>query len=479
MPVTTNSRPNGAATRRGFLTGGLLSLLAGAAPGLPTVAAAEDAPNLLTQPRVRMAHLLRRAGFGATPAQLDQFVAMGYEATVDWLLNFQDRPDAADARLEGMQFDFAKREELKRWWVVRMLATDRPLQEKMTLFWHGLLTSGFSKVNKPELMQQQNELLRAHALGNVRTLLKAVSKDPAMLVWLDGNNSRKKAANENYARELMELFTMGIGNYTEADVKESARAFTGWTVNRDTFQAEFRWAQHDGGVKTFLGQTGRWGGDDIVDIILRQRVTAEYLSRRLFSFFGYRNPSRDTVGLLADVFTGSNWDIKAVMGALLLSDEFSSAPAYRALVKSPAEYLVGLLRTLNVETDGAGMPFQLREMGQDLLDPPNVAGWPGGGAWINSATWLQRVNFANGLITRRKGAPSASLTVAQPGDDPRALSQRLIDLLLDGNFDPARRANIEAWIYQNAPATLTTAFLNRQGRHLAYLLLASPDYQLA
>ncbi len=479
MAVTTTSVSNRATTRRGFLTGGLKGLLAGAAPGLPTVAAAEDAPNPLADPRVRMAHLLRRAGFGATPAELDQYLAMGYEATVDWLLNYQDRPDPADVLAEVLAFDFTRRDELKRWWVARMLKTNRPLQEKMTLFWHGLLTSGFSKVNKPELMKQQNELLRANALGNVRTLLKAVSKDAAMLVWLDGNNSRKKAANENYARELMELFTMGIGNYTEADVKESARAFTGWTINKDTLQAEFRKAQHDDGVKTFLGQTGRWSADDIVDIILRQRVAAEYLSRRLFTFFGYRNPSHDTVGLLADVFSASNWDIKAVMRALLLSDEFSSSQAYRALVKSPADYVVGVLRTLKVETDGDGMPFQLREMGQDILDPPNVAGWPGGGAWINSATWLQRVNFANGLITRRKGSPSASLAIAQPGEDSRALSQRLIDLLLDGNFDPDRRASVEAWIYQNAPATLTTAFLNRQGRHLAYLLLASPDYQLA
>jgi uncharacterized protein (DUF1800 family) len=426
-----------------------------------------------------MSHLLRRAGFGASPEEIDQYLAMGYDATVDWLLNYDGRPEPAEDKIASLTFDMTKREDLKRWWFVRMRYTNRPLQEKMTLFWHGLLTSGFSKVNRPDLLLRQNDLLRVNALGNFQTLMIAVSQDPAMLLWLDGNNSRRQAPNENYARELMELFTMGIGNYTETDVKEAARAFTGWTVNRTTGEAEFNPRAHDAATKTFLGQTGNWDGNDIVDIIMRQRATAEYISKRLFSFFAYRNPASATVSHLADVFTDSGYNIKQVVREILLSPEFSSPQAYRALVKSPVELVVGALRTLGLETDATGLPYATRLMGQDIFDPPNVAGWPGRPAWLNSATWLQRVNFMNTLVTRRKGPEGATLVMAADGGDPRVLGQRLLDTLVDGNLGACRRDALESYIYAGAPTTLTAAFANRQGRHLVYLLLASPEYQLA
>lgn len=463
--------------RRGLLTAGLLTALSGREAVLPP--RAEATPNPLGDPRVRTAHLLRRAGFGASPAEVEQFTAMGYQAAVDWLLFYDDRPDAALEKLPTFSFDTTKREDLKRWWLLRMRYTDRPLQEKMTLFWHGLLTSGFGKVNSIQALEAQNELLRANALGNYQALLIGISKDPAMLHWLDGHNSRKRSPNENYGRELLELFSMGIGNYTEDDVKAAARAFTGWLVNKDYSAAEFRPREWDDGEKTFLGQTGRWDGNDIIDIICRQRATAEYISKRLFSFFAYRNPMPETVSRLADVFTHSGYNIRAVMREIFLSPEFSSAQAYRALVKSPVELVVGTLRTLGLDTDGEGLAYQTRIMGQDIFNPPNVAGWPGGAAWLNSATWLQRVNYANAVVVKRKGPEGTVLAMDSGAGSPAGLLQHYLGNLVDGQMDSERRTAIEAFARAGAPATLTPQFMNRQARHLVYLLMAGPEYQLA
>lgn len=469
--------------RRGLLAGAALAALTvGDSVRLP---AAGAAPNPLADPRVRTAHLFRRAGFGATPEELDQFTAMGYDAAVDWLLTADQRPDAAETLVGPFVVDPAKpegqnREALRRWWLLRMRYTDRPLHEKMTLFWHGLLTSGFRKVNSVAFMHRQNEFLRANALGNFQTLLVGIAKDPAMLQWLDGNNSRRRAPNENFARELLELFSMGIGHYTEHDVREAARAFTGWSINREMGEAQFNPRQWDDGVKTFLGHTGRWDGNDIIDIVVRQRATAEYVSRRIFAFLAYRDPEPATVARLADVFTASGYNVRMVVREVLLSPEFSSARAYRALVKSPVELVVGALRALDIDTDGEGLPYQTRVMGQDLFDPPNVAGWPGGAAWLTSAFWLRRVNFVNAVVTRRRGPQpqTARLAAAAPAS-PADLVGRFADLLVDGVLAPERRAIIEAVALADAPETLTPQYLNRQGRHLLYLLLGGPEYQLA
>lgn len=462
--------------RRAFLGAAVLGGVGAAKLAMAQEAAA--APNPLDDPRTRLAHLLRRAGLGASPAEFDQFYAMGYHATIDWLLNYEGRNDVAEDRLAAATFDFTKREDLKRWWVVRMLTTNRPLQEKMVLFWHGLLTSGLGKVNDPLLMLRQNEFLRRNALGNFQTILAGITKDAAMLLWLDGHNSRKRAPNENYARELMELFTMGRGHYTEDDVKEAARAFTGWSVNRETREVSFNPKQFDDGQKTFLGRTGRWDANDIVDILVHQRATAEYISRRLFQFFAYREPSEQLVGRLGDVFEVSGFNIKQVVRAILLSNEFTAAPAYRALVKSPVELVVGTYRTLGLESTGDGLAGLMRAMGQDLFDPPNVAGWPGGAAWLNSNSWLQRVNFVNGIATRRKGDAGSFFTLAD-NLPPRQQGDQLMLQLVDGNLEPAQRSAVESYVYGGPAATLNRTFANRQGRDLAYLLMASPEYQLA
>ncbi|MBI2887264.1 MAG: DUF1800 domain-containing protein [Chloroflexi bacterium] len=473
--------PSTTASRRSALAAGLaatLSLLAGAQSH---AAASGESEIPISNPRLRIAHLLRRAGFGATKELLDQFEPLGYEATVDYLVNYEHIEDPIEERLAALPLDLAKGEDLRRWWYVRMAHTNRPLQEKMTLFWHGLLTSALSKVPAP-LMLRQNQFLREHAMGSFRQLLQGISTDAAMLIWLDGRSNRREHPNENYARELMELFTMGIGHYTEQDVREAARAFTGWTATREG-EVRFVPRLHDSGVKTFLGRTGRFGAEEIVDILVAQRATGEYIGRRLFSFFAYRNPEREIVQELADVYFLSGYSIKDVVRHILLSDAFSSARAYRSQVRSPVELVISVHRLLGLETDGASLPYRSRLMGQDLFNPPNVAGWPGGAAWLNSSTWIQRVNFVNAVASQRRATAPGYLDLAQLVEShgitqPQELVQLLIDHLLDGNLSPEARAVVESYLASGQTFTLAPASLNRKGRTLVYLLLASPEFQL-
>lgn len=436
----------------------------------------------LNSPRSRIAHLLRRAGFGASKADLNHFEALGYEATVSWLLDFNSIFDPAEDRLAGLEFDFTKGEDLKRWWLIRMRYTTRPLQEKLTLFLHGLLTSGLSKV-PPQFMRTQNELLRAQGMGSYRDLLVAVSRDPAMLLWLDGNNSRKQHPNENYARELMELFTIGIGNYSEDDVQEAARAFTGWRVNKETFQSSFFPRAYDNDVKTFMGHTGRLTDVQVIDIILGRRAAAEYLARRLWSFFAYPGPEPEVVGSLADTLSASGYNIGVALQHIFLSDAFSSARAYHSIIKSPVDLVVSTLRVLELDLPVLGLPYLTRIMGQDVFNPPNVAGWPGGPTWLNSALWLQRANFANSVATRRKGDPETvielmGLMEREGLADLAGLRDYLVELLLDGQIGDESLAALNAYLGSSASARRTATVVNRKGRGLLYLLLASPEYQL-
>ena len=261
-----------------------------------------------------MAHLLRRAGFAATTADLQDYLPLGINGAVDKLLNFATGSDPGLDAANGAGLDVSKIADAQRWWLMRMVYTNRPLQEKMTLFWHGILTSGVAKVSGPYLntMLAQNEFLRANALGTSEVLLKGISRDPAMMVWLDLQTSSKAHPNENFARELMELFSLGIGNYTESDVRDGARAFTGYQLTQDrifVYNAKI----HDDGSKSYLGQTGNFNGDQAIDIILAKRSAAEYISKRLWSFFAYPNPEPEVIGPLADTFQASGHNIKAVM----------------------------------------------------------------------------------------------------------------------------------------------------------------------
>ena len=419
----------------------------------------------LRTPRVRAAHLLRRAGFGATSAELDRYAAMTSTMMTESVLNYEKTSNAAlEAQLPTLDLTSEKGPNagaVQAWWLQRLVQTARPLEEKMTLFWHGLLTSGLDKAG-PAQMYTQNQLFRKMALANFDVLLKAVSKDPAMMVYLDTETNRKGKPNENYARELMELFTTGIGHYTEDDVRESARAFTGWTLTggkqlRYTTDSFFNPRYFDSGQKTFMGKTGNLTGDDIVEMLVPLRATAERLSTRLFNFFAYPNPEPEIVRHLADTFQQSHYNVGAVVREIFAMDAFYSPKAYRALIKSPVELAAQTLRATGSDARAYGAAATASAaMGQVLFYPPNVAGWPAGTSWINSSTLLTRLNFVNGA-TQRMRLSSSSSTLDQ-----------LTSTLVDGNLSPTTKDGLEAFKAAHPQ--------NQAG--LLFMVLATPEFQL-
>ena len=346
------------------------------------------------------------------------------------------------------------------WWVHRMVASTHPLVEKMTLFWHGHFTSKDGAA-QGDLLYNQNQLFRQNALGNFRTLTLAVSRDPEMLRYLNGNQNYKAHPNENYGRELMELFTCGIGHYTEDDVKAAARAFSGWNLRQGEFTFNVR--QHDNDPKTFLGKTGNWNGDDIVDILVAHPATAQRLCTQLWAYFAYPDPEPEVVSALVKTYFASGYDIRVVLDVIFRSHAFYSDKARFAVIKSPAQYVIGTVKMLGLDkavelalaevtpandmaatqavqaapaVPGqpapaltapavtprlaagrklailAGLPAAMRSMGQDLFAPPTVKGWDGGTAWINTSTLMSRVSFANTISLSRMlfGGQAARLT---------------------------------------------------------------------
>lgn len=419
----------------------------------------------LDNERARVAHLLRRAGFGPSEQELNEYAQLGFDGAVSRLVNYETQPVVPD-RVAPEEVG------LQVWWLDKMVHTARPLQEKMTLFWHGHLTSALRKVKDPNLLQAQNELFRANALGNYAEILRAVSRDGAMIRWLDLQTNRKGAPNENYARELMELFTLGVGNYTEDDVDEVARAYTGWSATPDG-QFVFRRMQHDFDQKTILGQTGAFDGDDVSDMLAASPVTARFMASKLFRFFAYPNPEPEVVGRLADVYLASSGSIKAVVEAILRSPELSSDRAYRALIKSPTELIVGALRTLGADSVPPQAVQAMRLLGQELFNPPNVAGWFGNRNWVNAATLLGRFNVL-GAVAQQLGGPvmgGQPVTALLDGSTTSAARvQRLLDLLVDGEASQEERDALVAYADQ--------AKGPQQARGLFRLAMALPAYQL-
>ncbi len=379
--------------------------------------------------RRQAAHLLRRAGFGGTPDQIEALAALGPQAAVDSLLHpaqpdvaFPDYPDPA------LLYDPKKRTAAAQfWWLDRMLRTQHPLFEKMTLFWHGHFATSVRKVPAP-LMVEQIGLFHTQGLGNFRTLLLSVSKDPAMLVWLDNRYNVKAHPNENYAREVMELFALGLGNYTEDDIKDAARAFTGWTLDKQ-LAFTYRDAQHDDGPKTFLGRSGPFGGEDIVDIIVAQPVHQRFICRKLLEYFVYSDPEPELIEALAQTYALSGYDIGRTVAAILRSNVFFSVRAYRALPKSPIEFAIGVLRVMKVAQIPPDTIGWLRRMGQEPLAPPSVKGWDGGPAWINTATLLARFNYVNRIV--RAAPPQGAAPPTFPAFTPDAVVRQA------GGLDPS------------------------------------------
>ena len=408
-----------------------------------------------------MAHLMRRAGFGGTFEELEARAAKGYEATVDELLDPEGQPElerdlmmryqpqwVSQAGLEGQQEE----------WTYRMINTKRPLEEKIALFWHQIFVTGHAKCEYPKQQQIEFDMFRRDGLGKFDNLLQGLAKDPAMVFYLDNCMSHKDAINENWGRELLELFSMGVGmdgqvNYTEEDVKECARAFTGWTVTNSIprypygkYEAKFIYdsGDHDNEEKTFLGETGNWNGEDIINIVARQPGTARFISRHLYNFFVADEPQvpawqntppgdPEAIKALEDEYFRSGYDIRSMLRVLFNSDAFKNARF--AKVKSPTETVVGTMRLVgdfNLPKPGMNaMALNIRYMGQDLMNPPTVEGWHTGREWIDSGTLVERINFTADAVgnTSHPGIQAIIQRLASQG--PTISPEQLVDGCLD------------------------------------------------
>jgi len=315
--------------------------------------------------------------------------------TEDW--HPPQRQDLSDGERRALREEIIEQAvELKRWWMLEMVTTSSPFTEFMTLFWHNHFTSGLGEVKAPALLYRQNLLLRRHALGNFRDLLHAVARDPAMLLYLDNARSRAEAPNENFARELLELFTLGEGRYSEEDIKNIARAFTGWSLNPETGRFVFRKRWHDNGEKVVLGRSGRFDGDDVLEILLAHSRTAEFVAEKIWRAFVSETPDPDAIPRLARIFRDSDYEIKPLIAAVLLEDAFWKPGNRGRLVKSPVELLVGTVRLFNLPVrDGRILVWASRRLGQDLFQPPNVKGWPGDAEWITADSSIARQEFVS------------------------------------------------------------------------------------
>jgi uncharacterized protein (DUF1800 family) len=448
-----------------------------------------------------MAHLFRRAGFGATRDEIEQALADGYEATVEKLLH----PAAVEPLDEELIFRYyvdSKEsrviDSVQMYWVYRMINTRRPLEEKLTLFWHGLFATGFSKVENGRTLRYQIDMFRRNCLGDFRTMLVELSKDPAMIYWLDNQENTNDVHNENYGRELLELFSLGIGNYSEDDVKNCARAFTGWGLKktipgfqphgRFDWEFEFHPDQHDYGQKTFLGETGDFDGPDIIDIIVRQPAAARFIARRLYTFFVSDQPDEAAIDELAEVYLRSQYDIRAVLRSLFLSDFFRSEAAYYAKVKSPAEHVVGVMRLVgDYQYPSYGIRDIANEcdfMGQSLLNPPSVEGWHTGKEWIDTGILVERVNFAAAQVSDvdKPGIRALIDRLRERGKlSPEEFVDSCLDLIGPLRVGAATHAALVDYARRDGPLDLGVggdrAADQRVGKMLQ-LIVATREYQL-
>lgn len=462
------------------------------------------------------AHLLRRMGFGGSPADIGKIPLKTRDRAVDSLLSYESIDNSSLENLLFTNFNpkkFSPNDDLQLWWAIRMVLTARPFEEKLTLFWHNHFATSLVKVDYP-LMYLQNLMLRSSALDQFDSLLLKVAQDPAMLVWLDGADSSVGDPNENFARELQELFTMGTHdvvtgepNYTEQDVKEIARAFTGWRFNlkegkkpRANFYIDD--GQHDNGSKTIYGQQANFSGEDVITVICARRATARFLVSKIFEFFVYplTNSTEDvaTIEKFADAYFANSHSTKELLRAIFVSDEFFSQRARFALVKSPADYIAGTIRGLatsynpgNINNGDYGLYDSFRAMGLDILNPFDVSGWKLNLGWLNTSTMIERYNFANEVISNRDfskdalGAriktsalkqyldPDAETTVRnvlkalgpiQAGDDAVQILANYLQT--DDGGNPVQ------WVVNDQT-------IDEQVRGLLFLVLCMPEYQMS
>jgi uncharacterized protein (DUF1800 family) len=464
---------------------------------------------------VTAAHLLNRAGFGGTPDEIEATRAAGLETAVHNLLHppnepeddgthpwtipgdlparmrevreLMTQPDEKKEKLHELQR--AQRDEmldLRTWWLGRMKETRAPLLEKMTLFWHGHFATSAQKVTNVYWMWRQNDTFRQNALGNFRTLLHEISRDPAMMVYLDLAQSRKAHPNENWAREVMELFTLGIGHYSETDIRESARAFTGYEINLTNQQFRFNPAQHDASRKSFMGRTDDFSGDDILDIIVQQPACPEWLGRKLWRFFVEDEPSPQMVSVVAGLLRENHFELRPVLREILSSAEFYSDRVVRSQIKSPVQFLVQSCKLLETELPPRGITQNaLQQMGQVLLAPPNVKGWDGGKSWISTSTLLFRYNFANYLLNGTANQPNVppilqrapldltKIVPAELRDRPEDLVAHLARRLFQAPLDGKQTETFLAYLKTRAPDRGDETM-----RRLLHLMMSTPQYEL-
>ena len=407
-----------------------------------------------------MAHLMRRAAFGANRDELDACVATGYEATVEDLLNPGDPCVIPDDVIRRLHVDMAELRQLEAaggYWLYRMITTNNPLEEKIVLFWHGLFATGYSKLNQAKSLLNQLDMFRRFGLGSFRQILVELSKDPTMLIWLDNQDNHKDAINENYGRELLELFSMGIGNYSEQDIKECARAFTGWTLGNVEYMAMraskdsiwpygriawhfgYRSEDHDDGEKTFLGETGNFNGEEIIDIICKNPAAARFICTRLFQFFSadeINDSGEKVIEAMMDSYFDSEYEIRAVLRTMFNSEYFKSEDARYSRVKCPVEQVVGAIKTAGtyrVPTPGIqDVASKALYMGQGLLQPPSVEGWHEGAEWIDSGALVERVNFVAEQLGDVSNPGVRAIIERIAGDNGHSVSpDDLVDMCLD------------------------------------------------
>jgi uncharacterized protein (DUF1800 family) len=466
------------------------------------------------QDQAKVAHLLRRFGLGASEAELDYYGKDGLQGAIQKLLNYEDvdegfgvppsiygNPDNGVINMAGYQ----------RWWYLRLATTRHPFEQKMTLFWHDHFATSAAKVDVGEAMYRHIETLRTFSTGKFGTLLTEVSKDPAMLYWLDNNENVKGTAQENFAREVMELFTLGVDNgYTEKDVQEAARAMTGWTFglrrgqrivptarpNRNT-QFVFVPERHDDGEKTLFGKTGNYNGDDVLAILVAMPGTAHYLTKKVWEWFVYRGPTNELVDEYAKRWQASGMDIKALVRDIVTRNEFYSEKAMRKTIKNPVDFCIATYRSLGLgsvvleRVKGADeanrrrfagavnvLAQKTKAMGMELLYPPDVDGWAGGEEWISTATMVERIKFADALFGgQNRGVMNLiAQNLPREGASPNALVDRLVSVF-DAEMPPEKMQTLYESAKEISGGSVTGRNLQPVMQGVTRLIFGSPEFQ--
>jgi uncharacterized protein (DUF1800 family) len=475
------------------------------------------------------AHLLNRAGFGGSPTDIANLHQMGLDRAVSWLVDYEKTPDdtpppdwtqnipedyytSRQAVLKAADPD-TRREldrqnralenkqiaDLRYWWMRRMALGPRPFQEKMTLFWHGHFATSFEKVRSPYFLWLQNETMRENATGTFPQLLTAIAEDPAMLDYLDGERSNKNKPNENFAREVLELFTLGEGHYTEQDIQQSAKAYTGWGLAPDRLRFQYHPNNHDPGPKTIFGQTGNFTGEEVLQLICSQPQCAAFITAKIWRFFVQDEPPAPLVAALAANFTSHGLDLKQLMRTIFRSQEFYAPDVVRSQIKSPVQWLISATHQLEAPLPTEPMTLvMLLQLGQELFQPPNVKGWDGGVGWITTNSLLDRYNFAAALVEGQRvplpalqgqmrsvantleedallQIPPAAVTTLLAPDDlstPDNFLDAMQTRFLNGTLNPLRLASLQDFLKTRSP--IEEADIRKSIR----LLMSTPEYQL-